>query len=293
MKDAVQRVIDVVHARRFAHDVMLKGQKADGGNDWVTDVDLDAQRIYVKLLREWFPEFGIIAEEEGLRVDCTHPTHNIYFTCDPIDGTRAFKDRQSHGIGTMLALVCDGEVIAVCIGDINTGEIYYYRPESEKTHRIQKSGIAVPLSIDQSLTLKSAVILLRDPIEDHCELTHALMALRPFKSHEITGGSIGISMARLWKGEVGAALLRPRGITPWDDTPVVGMTRRLGFLFMRVNNMGLHLFTPELLEMRADAEDEILIVHQSCFNELFSICKANDIRVLGLTGNEGLLTAGG
>ena len=59
-----------------------------------------------------------------------------FFTVDPLDGTKAFVRRQSHGVGTMVALVEQGRVVSAYVGDINTQEIYGYRPGSRAVHRI-------------------------------------------------------------------------------------------------------------------------------------------------------------
>src|SRR5690348_9870335 len=123
MKEAVRRAIVAIRAQRFTFETRIK-ESDTPHKDFVTTADSSAQRVFVTLLRNWFPDFGIVAEEEGLRVPCTHPKHDLWFTVDPLDGTRAFMRRQSHGIGTMVALVCDGQVIAACVGDVMTSEVY-------------------------------------------------------------------------------------------------------------------------------------------------------------------------
>ena len=47
-----------------------------------------------------------------------------YITVDPLDGTKAFIRRQSHGVGTMVAMVEEGQVVSAYVGDVNTQEIY-------------------------------------------------------------------------------------------------------------------------------------------------------------------------
>ncbi|MCR4285918.1 MAG: hypothetical protein NUW00_03430, partial [Candidatus Kaiserbacteria bacterium] len=67
VKDIVQRVMRFVRSDRHRFTVEVKGTKHDGGLDMVSTSDLRAQEIFVKLLRECFPSFGIIGEELGLR----------------------------------------------------------------------------------------------------------------------------------------------------------------------------------------------------------------------------------
>src|SRR5581483_2209379 len=98
--------------------------------DFVTNVDRGAQEIYRRKLTEWFPCWGIVGEEDGLNIPYKLYDGDMYFTVDPLDGTKAFIRQQSHGIGTMIALVKNDTVIAACVGDIMTGELYYFRPQS-------------------------------------------------------------------------------------------------------------------------------------------------------------------
>lgn len=286
MRDCVERAIRIIRDKRFTFEPILKGVRPNGRKDWVTDADTDAQVMYAKVLRERFPLFGIIAEEANLYVECSHPAGNYWFSVDPLDGTSAFKRKQSHGIGTMIACMYDSEVIAVAIGDVLTGEIYYYRPDSEKTHRldVHQHDYKEVLSIDTDLPLSEQYVLLRDPIENHSNGTQRIVQVRPhplFDSHEITGGSIGLSMARLWKGEVGAAILRPGLQKPWDICPVIGITNRLGFVFFSIvsfpeNKDGriylsqTHLkASPQPFPINTD----VLILHESRVPELANWCK--------------------
>lgn len=286
MRDCVERAIRLIREKRFTFEFTQKGVRPDGRKDWVTDADTEAQMMYAKVLRERFPLFGIIAEEADLRVVCTHPAGNYWFSVDPLDGTSAFKRKQSHGIGTMIACMHDNEVIAVAIGDVMTGEIYYYRPDSEKTHRldVHQHNYNQVLSVDTEISLREQNMLLRDPVEKHSSTVRFLSRLHPnplFDSHEITGGSIGLSMARLWKGEVGAAVLRPGIQKPWDWCPVLGMTKRLGFLFFFVN----HHFDPGLVAWNPSAgqsfktDYDCLIIHESRFQELSTWCQKYSIGI--------------
>ena len=103
-------------------------------SDVVTDADHDAHAIYLKLLRECFPGIAIIAEEE----EAEGGEPETYFTVDPLDGTKAFVRRQSHGIGTMISLVDRGQVIAAYVGDVMTQEVFGFRPGSPHVHRISE-----------------------------------------------------------------------------------------------------------------------------------------------------------
>jgi len=167
MKEMVRRAIEEIRKRRFVVEVTQKEGYSGKLDDIFTDADQAAQAIYVKLIKENFPGWGIIAEEDHLRVECTdHALGDLYFTVDPLDGTKAYARRQSHGIGTMISLVLNGSIIASYIGDINTREIYGYRPESDSVHRIA-SEHGHKLVINEQLPLGEQYLLLRDRPECH------------------------------------------------------------------------------------------------------------------------------
>jgi fructose-1,6-bisphosphatase/inositol monophosphatase family enzyme len=70
---------------------------------------------------------------------------NLLLTVDSLDGTKAYVRKQFHGIGTMVSLVCDCNVIAAYVGDLMTQEIYGFRPASPKNspnQRVRPFGTA-------------------------------------------------------------------------------------------------------------------------------------------------------
>jgi len=285
MKEAVRRAIVAIRAQRFTFEARTKestfGHSGLRG-DFVTTADQSAQRVFVTLLSNWFPDFGIVAEEEGLRLPCTHPTHDLWFTVDPLDGTRAFMRRQSHGIGTMVALVCDGEVIGACVGDVMTSEVYAARPDDPEVHRISEFGIAERLVIDPERRLAEQWILVGEHGQPRSSLLISMVGgPRPlFSGIETTTGSIGIGIARLWKSEVGAAVFGPfaRG-TPWDLYPIVGISQRLGFRFFSLADPGDDVATarprlvpwqPIIAREGMPVPHEVMVVHESRVEELFA-----------------------
>ena len=76
----------------------------------------------------------------------------------------------------------------------------------------------------------------------------AAQSARCCKSYEVEGGSIGIWLARLWKREVGAALLLPGVETPWDTAPIFGISKTLGYRFYRPAAAGWAAYEPVAAE---------------------------------------------
>ncbi len=276
MKEIIRRVIQEIRDQRRSFEAKPKLGYGGQLNDLVTTADGAAQNICIRLLKEWFPGYGILAEEDDLKVESLR-ADGAYFTVDPLDGTKAFARKQSHGIGTMLALVVGEEVIGVVIGDVMTQEIYYYRPESEKVHRISEFRHEERLVVDPERTLLSQHILLRDVPGRHSlgalwflDAQCSQQESKRFYGFDVVGGSIGISMARLWKGEVGAAMLMPGYRTPWDDTPVLGISLKLGFVYLKVHQETgvLERINPKPPTSTTLIDYETLIVHKSRLAEL-------------------------
>lgn len=273
MKELVRRAIVAIRARRFMFEAHAKPDWAGNLNDVVTTADRDAQSIYMKVLRECFPDIGVVAEEGDVNVGCRIPGAVVFFTVDPLDGTKAFVRKQSHGIGTMLSLVADGEVIAAYVGDVMTQEVFGYRPDSPNVYRVSEFDRPEHLRIDAGVKLSRQNVLLRAaPHRYPAGLRRAVRTSDeggPFKGIEVTGGSIGTSMARLWKGEVGAAALLPGADTPWDMCPIVGICRRLGFVFLRDAEDGpLSLWDPPVAAETQRRRHGVLVVHESRLDEI-------------------------
>ena len=283
MREALRRADRAVETMRFGAAAHAKGEKAGGGTDFFTDADVAAQKAIVTVLRENFPTFGLVGEEkddatdEPLSVACDRDAHggrDLWFAIDPIDGTSAFMREQSHGIGSMVAFVCDGRVIGAYVRDLCTHEVYGFRPDSRHAHRIMPTDETRRLQIDADRPLGSQYLLLRDspdahgsPIVETVSRRHGL-----FKGYETANGSIGISMARLWKGEDGAAVLHGDKNTPWDWAPVYGISRKLGFRFFSIIDEGEFAgflpFDPPIPKVIQPVEHPLFVVHESRLDEL-------------------------
>lgn len=276
MKEAVRRAIMAIRRERFIFEAKAKIGHSGKLDDMVTTADRKAQAIYIRMLRECFPLFGIVAEEDALKIECKLPGGvPMSFTVDPLDGTKAFARKQSHGIGTMVSLVCGNEVIAAYVGDVMAQEIYGFRPESSKVHRISEFDHSEPLTIRRNFKLSKQYVLLRRDPHRHSFVIRELIAASEdggsFRGIEVTGGSIGTSMARLWKGEVGGAVLNAGNNTPWDMCPIVGISKKLGFVFLRAEENRLVRFEPEICTEVRRIEHDVLVVHNSRLEELGSI----------------------
>src|SRR3989339_325735 len=238
MKEIVRRVANAIREERFIFEKETKTGYDGNFNDLVTSADRKAQKIYIKLLQENFPNFGIIAEEKELIIQ--HKTkHKIYFTVDPLDGTKAFSRRQSQGVSTMISLVIEDEIIAVFIADINTQELFGFRPCSQNIWRIYQTG-----GCDKAVKLEICPDL-----------------------------SIATSFSLLWKSEVGGLLLEKNYETPWDSNPVIGISKKMGFRFFRIDKNKIMEINFPPVEKIIQRNYELLVIHKSRIPELQRMLK--------------------
>jgi len=258
LKEMVRRALNAIRAKRQLFEITIKEGYSGKMDDVLTSADTRAQELYLRSIQECFPDVGIISEEDNFNVPpkngCT-----ATITVDPLDGTKAFVRRQSHGIGSMIAMVQDGEVISAYIGDVNTCEIYGYRPGSEKVHRITEFNASETLNYEKK-PITEQFVLMRDRSKEYSQASWDLADR--FKGAVIDGGSIGIWLARLWKREVGAAILAPAWETPWDSNPVIGISQRLGYKFLKPSNTGWEEWTPGNMLEKYRRDHDLLVIHQ-------------------------------
>jgi fructose-1,6-bisphosphatase/inositol monophosphatase family enzyme len=125
MKLAVEGGITIIQGEAAAYESKPKVHYDGKEGDLVTSADLKAQAHYQNQVMKHFPEFPVVGEEDQIQKTISGKR----FTCDPLDGTKAFDRKQSTGTATMFAFTDDDTVPAVCIGDTNTREIYQYAPD--------------------------------------------------------------------------------------------------------------------------------------------------------------------
>ena len=108
---AGQVILDRFHTYK---EVSFKGRA-----NLVTDVDLLAEKAALELLRDEYPDFGILSEESDPIV-----TGSSYgWVLDPLDGTRNYASGIPH-FAVVVALTRDGEVVLGVTYDPVRGELF-------------------------------------------------------------------------------------------------------------------------------------------------------------------------
>lgn len=122
-KQFMQRVAAAAAAQtlpRFRTADLVSDNKYEVGFDPVTEADRAAEQAIRALIREAYPDHGIIGEEFGVENDDSRHVWVI----DPVDGTRSFIS----GIplwGTLVGLLEDGRAVAGMMSQPFTGELFH------------------------------------------------------------------------------------------------------------------------------------------------------------------------
>jgi fructose-1,6-bisphosphatase/inositol monophosphatase family enzyme len=232
MRIAVDGAIRIAQAEAASFTRIPKVHYDGVQEDLVTSADLKGQDHYETLVNEHFPNDLFVGEEAKIQEEAT----GSRFTCDPIDGTKAYGRNQSTGTATMFAHANGDDVDAVCVGDINTGEIYQYAPDLSPVRT--RFGVTSFLRQEWTLPLEKQYVVLRNTADEFPRNIQKMVRKNRggiFKDMEVASGSIGINVARLWKQEVAMVVLDAGHDTPWDTTPLVGMNRELGIAHIKVD----------------------------------------------------------
>lgn len=175
--------------------VTQKGDKAD----LITNLDLELEDYLIKKIKENYPEFDIVSEEnfsdKKLSENC--------FVIDPIDGTINFANNLPLW-GIQLACVMNSKVVSSVIYLPRLNELYSADQNGAYLNGNKISTNVVPIqntlySIDGTNNL---------PI---------MQKVRPYSSGRRNLGAACVSMAFTSCGRLHGALFR--GDRPWDYLP--------------------------------------------------------------------------
>ncbi|AOV96040.1 inositol monophosphatase [Edwardsiella hoshinae] len=99
-------------------DAVEASQK--GSNDFVTNVDRDAEHLIIETIRKSYPKHTIISEECG---ELLGEDHEIQWVIDPLDGTTNFVKRLPH-FSVSIAVRIKGRTEVAVVYDPMRNELY-------------------------------------------------------------------------------------------------------------------------------------------------------------------------
>lgn len=121
MVKAARRASQIIN--RAAQDLdHLRITPKKFSNDFVTEVDRAAETAILEILREAYPDYGILAEESGLS-EASAGGQDYQWIVDPLDGTTNFI----HGFpqyAVSIALACKGQPQQAVVYDVVRNEMF-------------------------------------------------------------------------------------------------------------------------------------------------------------------------
>lgn len=253
---------------------------ATSADDVFTQADTEAQRTIMRSVVELWPRMGILGEESGGTVQ--GEDNRCFVSIDSLDGTKAFLRCQTYGMATMLAIIVHGEVECAYIGNVISGDVYGFRPCSPNTYRIYENGRAVQLGPSPLEPDRRPMLTRNDPLD--FPLHQSLLfnskggVSKFFEMPMVIGSSIGTMFSSLWNNEVNGVLLHGGTTNVWDEAPVWGITKHLGYLALQwVNGAGYQGYDmgKYSLDQPQITRPDLLFIHQDYLGQLQAWQEAN------------------
>ena len=213
------------------HDIRRKGPR-----DIVTEMDLAAEALVLRRLRESFPTHAITSEEAGSDAEEAH----VRWYVDPIDGTTNFS-RHNPNFSLSLAAVVDGEPLVGVVCDILRGHCFAARRGAGATLNGR------PLHVAATATIEAAIFGIDWPREPPIRRRMWRIAGRLLERAQTlrTLGSAALMMSYVAPGWIDLYLCGR--LHPWDQAAAALLVREAGGVLGTISGGPWHPAAPDPL----------------------------------------------
>ena len=207
-----------------------------GRADIVTDVDLAAEKAILGLLREEYPDFGILSEEsEPIRTGSDYT-----WVVDPLDGTRNYANGVPH-FCTVVGLAREDEVVVGITYDPVRQELF--TAEAGKGAYLNGTPISVTESLEMSQSLLSFDL---GYVDEKAGLALDMVrGLWPGVQSIRLMGSAALGIAYAAAGRVD--LYFHHSLSPWDIVAGLVLVREAGGTIVDRQGRPAGLRTPSII----------------------------------------------
>ena len=207
-----------------------------GRADIVTDVDLAAEKAILDLLRDEYPDFGILSEEsEPIRADSPYT-----WVVDPLDGTRNYANGVPHFCTVVGLARGDGVVLGVT-----------YDPVAQELFTAESGKGAylngAPLSVTQSQEMSESLLSFDlGYVDEKAGLAlDMIRGLWPGIQSMRLMGSAALGMAYAAAGRVD--LYFHHSLSPWDMVAGLVLVQEAGGTVVDRQGRPANLSTPSVI----------------------------------------------
>jgi myo-inositol-1(or 4)-monophosphatase len=190
---------------RATRNLDLIGVKEKSANDFVSEVDREAERSIIRTLREAYPDHAILAEESG-----ASGSSDYQWIIDPLDGTTNFI----HGFpqyAVAIALMHKGTVTQAVVYDPGRNDLFTASRGRGAFLNDQR------MRVSKRTTLKSALIGTGLPFTEIAHLDTYLAIMRDMIRQSAgfrRAGSAALDLAYVGAGRLDG--FWEFGLSPWD-----------------------------------------------------------------------------
>ena len=193
---------------RASRNLDLLAVREKAANDYVSEVDKEAEQTIIRTLLEAYPKHSILAEESG----ATNPTtkSDYQWIIDPLDGTTNFIHGFPH-YAVSIALSHKGVITQGVIYDPGNNDLF------TATRGVGAYLNDTRLRVGKRLNLKGALLGTGFPFKEHQHIDAYLGMLRNImetSSGVRRAGSSALDLAYVAAGRLDA--IWEMGLAPWD-----------------------------------------------------------------------------
>ncbi len=238
----------------------MSGQQFDvdqkGPDDFVTSVDRTLDHYLAQHFTTWFPEDGIVTEENAQSTKVFHQRHRHLWLIDPIDGTDDFIHGQPD-YSVMVGLLQDYRPVAGWIYAPSDDQLYFGGSE---WGLFQAQGDRDPETlIPQEPSKPSADFC---PVligyKDKRHYGQALTQIIPeAQFHSI--GSFGLKVLSVVLGQAGLYLYLNGRVKLWDTTGPLALAQAAGLVCCDIEGQPVS-FTPDAIHPETLAHYQPIVI---------------------------------
>lgn len=231
------RVAGTLIARGFENRSEL-GTESKGSNDYVTQIDKEAEKAIIHKIQQSFPDHSFLGEEGG---EIEGKDSDFQWIIDPLDGTTNFVKGIPH-FAVSIALLYKGRLDQAVVFDPIRGELF----TASRGKGAQLNGYRIRASKPKDLA--ETVLATGLPFKDKARFGEFALSLNKI-FHECgdirRAGSAALDMAYVAAGRHDGYW--ERGIKPWDIAAGELLVREAGGLVTDFKGGNDPLFKGEIV----------------------------------------------
>lgn len=227
-----------------------------GRQDFATSIDRFLDRLLSQKFRAWFPEDGIISEENAASQAVFQEPKNRYWLIDPLDGTDDLIHHR-QGYALMVGLLEHYSPVAGWIYAPNLDHLYY-GGKDWGLFQMSSGGPPVPLLpvCPPSPSEHHCPIMIG--YRDYCTYGDAIHRVLPQVEFRFLG-SFGLKVIEVILGRAGLYLYLNQRVKLWDTTAPLALATAAGLVCTDLQGNPLRFDATGLQEQTLAHQQPILI----------------------------------